>query len=367
MPSSKRKNFSTYYKGLSTIDAYNNRIFTLVAVIAASSAMLSGIIFSYCYLLGWYPDVQPVKLVVFDLGCCVYAAAAAYFVKSSFDETGALIPSKFKVGTTILTLGVVFHWNLMSYIFPTRSLWGYAPFFVMLIAFFFNYKNVDAAAILIFASIIISWEIVGDPLLPARDEHFYLNIATRVFCLIFSFLCIHLLTYFVDKYMISELEKLTEYDMLTKLHNRNLLDSHLQRFYSDAVSGAACMSMAILDIDDFKKVNDTYGHSFGDEVLKEVASIISSSIYHEDKAFRWGGEELLILFKCDKTQAASTCQRIRKQVESMGLKYNDETVVITVTAGIASYEAGNTTVDIFNRADENLYRGKRSGKNQVVY
>lgn len=123
----------------------------------------------------------------------------------------------------------------------------------------------------------------------------------------------------------------------------------------------------MIDIDDFKKVNDTYGHDCGDEVLKYVAGTVSTGVRKNDSVFRWGGEEILVLLNTDEAQAVNTAERIRRDIERNVVNYRDEVVVqITVTIGVSAYEGGKSIQGMMDDADAKLYYGKRHGKNQVV-
>jgi diguanylate cyclase (GGDEF)-like protein len=121
------------------------------------------------------------------------------------------------------------------------------------------------------------------------------------------------------------------------------------------------------DIDDFKNVNDTYGHDFGDEVLKYVAHTILTGVKKTDYVFRWGGEEICILLKANIEQAEAAAERIRKDIARDSVNYKNEAQVsVTVTMGVCEYVNGMTIKDMMEDADAKLYWGKRNGKNQVV-
>ena len=107
------------------------------------------------------------------------------------------------------------------------------------------------------------------------------------------------ITYFGSKFLLEELEKYANYDTLTHLLNRRSMDNYMQEAYRQATTGKSSFCLLMADIDDFKKVNDTYGHDCGDEVLKYVAQTISTGVKKNDSVFRWGGEEICILLNAD--------------------------------------------------------------------
>ena len=156
------------------------------------------------------------------------------------------------------------------------------------------------------------------------------------------------------------------FDSLTHLRNRRSLNSFISKFFHHASSRNEKFSLILFDLDNFKYLNDTYGHDFGDEVLVTAASVIKNSVRSTDKVFRWGGEEFLILFKGDLSAAKDIAERVRKEIEKLAMKHEYETVHFTATVGVASYEKGVSYMDLFRRVDANLYKGKNSGKNQVV-
>ena len=124
--------------------------------------------------------------------------------------------------------------------------------------------------------------------------------------------------------------------------------------------------LAILDVDDFKLVNDTYGHNFGDEVLVTVASLMRENA-SEAIIFRWGGEEFLLMGHAeDPVSAQILLDNLRHAVERHEFRSGDERVQVTVTVGLASYAGEAELTEWINLADKKLYLGKRSGKNQVV-
>jgi diguanylate cyclase (GGDEF)-like protein len=190
------------------------------------------------------------------------------------------------------------------------------------------------------------------------------------FCFLWAVaLLFSLEVYYMQNHLQSEntsLEQLANYDPLTKLMNRRSMDIYLR----DAVENAAkkdeefCLIMA--DIDDFKQVNDTYGHAAGDEVLKEVAKIIAGNVREEDCVCRWGGEEILILVRAGLDVAESVADRICKDIAAARIEAEGVKLAVTMTLGVAGYVRGDTVDSITERADKNLYTGKRHGKNQVV-
>lgn len=172
------------------------------------------------------------------------------------------------------------------------------------------------------------------------------------------------------KEMLMELERknnilleMSSIDGLTKISNHRTLISRLTAELSEANRTGSPLSIAIFDIDDFKKVNDNNGHVIGDQVLADVANIIKNNIRETDLAGRYGGEEFMIIFPNAKVETASkVAERIRKSIEK-NIFYDE--IAITISGGVKQYE-GEILTEFVQGADRNLYEAKHNGKNQIV-
>lgn len=163
------------------------------------------------------------------------------------------------------------------------------------------------------------------------------------------------------------LDVIASHDPLTGLLNRRSMLQHLNKVMDTAQSKNLPFSLIMADIDDFKKVNDTYGHDTGDQVLIHVAEVIKKELNNSGSVCRWGGEE--ILFLIDDTQEAATriAEDIRRILESSPFTTHDGvSVSVTMTFGVTGYQPGLSIDRLIKITDENLYTGKRNGKNQVV-
>lgn len=156
-------------------------------------------------------------------------------------------------------------------------------------------------------------------------------------------------------------------DFLTKLPNRRKLLGELSRFLNLSRRYNKNLSVALIDIDDFKFVNDTYGHDIGDVVLVEIAKLIRSSLRNTDIVGRYGGEEFLIIFPETAIQeAVLISERIRLSVQTKQIVVNDIRLKVTVSIGVSAYGVnGNEEIELIKAADVSLYRAKKSGKNRV--
>lgn len=161
----------------------------------------------------------------------------------------------------------------------------------------------------------------------------------------------------------NELELLAHQDQLTKLYNRHYMMDKLE----EALNEGETSYLAIIDIDDFKMINDTYGHNAGDYVLRNVARIMKE-VCDKSLISRWGGEEFLILSAGDVNSNGRTLiERLRSKIEDEDFTFNDQHIKVTITAGLSALERGRSVDDWIKESDDNLYSGKKNGKNQVVY
>lgn len=158
---------------------------------------------------------------------------------------------------------------------------------------------------------------------------------------------------------------MANYDPLTRLLNRRSMEVYLKQAFEQAsTENPFCLMMT--DIDDFKSVNDTYGHDVGDVVLKQVSNLISGNVRESDRVCRWGGEEFLVLFRTDLVHARQVAERIRENIAKQSVDAKGKQLFVTITMGIAEYKEGDSIDSLVSEADERLYYGKKHGKNQVV-
>ncbi|WP_306835376.1 GGDEF domain-containing response regulator [Neorhizobium huautlense] len=165
---------------------------------------------------------------------------------------------------------------------------------------------------------------------------------------------------------IQRLRYLADRDYLTGLSNRRCFFEKTRQM-EDARLSDHCSSVAILDIDHFKKINDTYGHEAGDRVLKMVADTLAETCAPAKHfAARLGGEEFaLYLRNTDAFQAHSFCERIRQQIEELVMEVNKHEIAVTISIGVVETETGESFDNNLNAADQLLYLAKSNGRNRV--
>lgn len=170
------------------------------------------------------------------------------------------------------------------------------------------------------------------------------------------------------KKTLSEINRLIVIDELTKCYNRRYINEKLPIDIESAKANKLPLSIAMIDIDYFKLINDKYGHLLGDLVLKDITNVIKNNIRGKsDWIARYGGEEFLILFNdTSKEDAYNLSKRIKSVVENSIFKYDDIEINITISIGIASLTSEIDDMDkLIRKADENLYKAKRSGRNYI--
>jgi len=164
-----------------------------------------------------------------------------------------------------------------------------------------------------------------------------------------------------------DLKNLARIDALTGLYNRRVMEEEIMVESNRSKRTKRGFGIAMADLDDFKKVNDTYGHEAGDMVLKELARIFRNGIRNTDTVGRWGGEEFLFLFTETSCQGAMiVIERIRKAVEQCQVEYRGQTIKFTTTIGLSHHQGDESGAEMINEADTALYQGKKNGKNRVV-
>ena len=184
----------------------------------------------------------------------------------------------------------------------------------------------------------------------------------------FDLMIAELLAIFKMKYQYTEKEFMSVLDGLTGLYNRRQFEIGLEQEFNRSKRHPSDFSLAILDIDFFKKVNDTYGHQYGDYVLKTVSDLMKASFRKTDMLYRYGGEELVMIMPETNIEGALIpVQRLRKSIEDYDFEYNGVRAKVTASIGLTmNFQDFKTHADMLKSADEALYNAKESGRNRVV-
>ncbi|MEK7593474.1 MAG: GGDEF domain-containing protein [Patescibacteria group bacterium] len=167
-------------------------------------------------------------------------------------------------------------------------------------------------------------------------------------------------------------------DELSKLYNRHGFKEEAEKFLKEAIAFqkhperresflVKNFALTIFDIDNFKQLNDTYGHQAGDEALKTLGKLILERIRDIDLAARWGGEEFILgLIGANENDAYNIADDIRKKIAETKFKYGKKILKFTVSGGVADFSQAKNFEDLFKLADKAMYKAKKQGKNKIV-
>lgn len=168
----------------------------------------------------------------------------------------------------------------------------------------------------------------------------------------------------------SELElvnKLVREDQLTGALNRRGLDDAMVREAARAERNGTPLCIALIDIDNFKKINDSFGHQVGDIVLVHLVAIIEETIRSNDLIGRYGGEEFLLLLPDSRIdEATAVTARLQRELARKPIAWGKQQLLVTFSAGLAARRAGESEAACINRADQALYEAKRVGKDRII-
>jgi diguanylate cyclase len=167
----------------------------------------------------------------------------------------------------------------------------------------------------------------------------------------------------------AELEQVSDLvyqDYLTGALNRRGLEDAFAREFARSERHGTPLSIALLDVDHFKRLNDTYGHQAGDQALRHLAQVIKAILRPSDTVARYGGEEFVILFP-DTTleEAVKIMTRLQRELTKRFFLHDNQRILITFSAGVAQREGPESADSLLSRADEALYRAKQAGRNRV--
>ena len=164
-----------------------------------------------------------------------------------------------------------------------------------------------------------------------------------------------------------EIYRLTTIDGLTQIYNKRYFLETLEREIARSSRYRRDMSLVLFDIDHFKRINDTFGHLAGDQVLKTLASTVKTKIRREDLFARYGGEEFaIVLPEIDGYNAHQFAEKVRRIVEAHGVRLRGHPIPVTISMGVATLDAETAdSAALIKRADDRLYEAKKAGRNCV--
>lgn len=167
---------------------------------------------------------------------------------------------------------------------------------------------------------------------------------------------------------INELKQENHRDKLTEINNRNYLEKILTEIIEQNDINKENIAFCFLDVDDFKYINDNYGHLVGDRILSMIAKTLKNNLRDADKAFRWGEDEFaLILFDIDNNKnLKKLLERIKLLINKSFIEYNQKKINVTMSFGATKFSQDDTIETLTKKADNNMYESKKQGKNQIT-
>jgi len=167
---------------------------------------------------------------------------------------------------------------------------------------------------------------------------------------------------------IKEQQEKSLQDALTKLNNRAAFDEYFDREIVRFHHKKCELAIVVMDLDNFKRINDTYGHIAGDKTLQVISSTLRKNIGNEAFIARYGGEEFVLIFSdINKADLLEKLNKLRLQVAKLPFKFRDSKVSITISMGASHIQQNDNVHMAFERADGALYQAKENGKNNVIY
>ena len=341
----------------SALNEYQATVFKWGIMLLVGAAQCAAVTYTVLALLGLFPTVDIWKLVTLDVIDFIFLCVGIWLANTA-TENGVLLPDKQRFGKIFIVAVPVIQWNLILYIIPSHAFWGFIFFFVCLAAFALDLKLLIISSVLHFISLIIAWLITDNFHLAITPELYLTDITQRIICMLLSLVDLIILVYFVRKYLVSSLSYDTEHDALTGVGNRASFDKLKKRL---AVSHRA-LAIAVIDVDNFKGINDTYGHDMGDMILTKVAKTLKKHIRPSDVVIRLGGDEFVAVFMdFQNADPDIIVQKFKAINEELNAPAGDVPAV-SISVGVALDDSGYSEL-LLKHADEALYRIKQSGKN----
>ncbi|WP_052302375.1 GGDEF domain-containing protein [Bacillus sp. SG-1] len=319
-------------------------------------------IFLFVASLGWYEESQSdspdrINMVILPTLILFFIISSwiVFFKKDWIENT-----EKFNIIAICLVSAIKFTYVVSYELEQTGTLGTFT--FWMPIFYMFLFFLLNSRLALLTIAITYIWflgvgvykfpELIGTPAATILVQYMFANL---VFILTLFFL-----QTVKQRYIKAEvMEELANTDYLTGLPNRRKIDQALHQ----ALKKQQKISIIYLDIDHFKQINDTFGHTAGDEVLKEFTNETLEVLKEENMLGRWGGEEFMIILKNDLNEAAILAEKIRAHIA----QHRFEAVgSLTASFGVTALQEGDTLDTLLNRADKALYKAKNSGRNKVV-
>ncbi len=250
----------------------------------------------------------------------------------------------------------LFNWLVFDSIRRNGALGAFWSFPVICVLFFCFYKRV--ALLAVGSTFVITLSACGYYAEPSNIFRVFITTLMVIICFTVIFFNFDRQYYLLQDKVIK--------DPLTKLLNRSLLEETLSNITEQPINQQSTTVILCFDLDNFKYINDTFGHNIGDRALINLAKLLKKNIKSDDKIFRLGGEEFLaVLHDISIEEAKHLAEIIRSQIEQANLINNNH--IVTSSVGMAVYKQDENWNQWLKRADDAMYQAKQNGKNQVVF
>ena len=279
-------------------------------------------------------------IAAFDIMLTITCISFSYLINTE---------RKAEIGARILTLLASI--EVIFIVYTEGYAQAYWIFPVMIAMYFIN-----KPALTLWTNIIVLMAIIPKIYSSAHEMEFLTIISSIVVTNVFVFIFAY-----ANSIQKNRMYKLAWFDGLTGINNRRALDKSFDLIRDEGVQ----VSIIAIDIDNFKNINDTYGHAIGDRVLIETVEAIKPNIRATDNIYRYGGEEfVLVAFETDYENAKIIAEKLRTIVEDH--QYTDG-IGVTISLGVTSMKMGEDPLSCFDRSDQALYQAKKAGKNRTHY
>ena len=188
---------------LTALEEYIKKMYTYILILIPGACLMAGILYTSEKVIGWFPTVHWIALLIFDLTCVVYLLISLFFIKTGFSPEGDVRPEKLRSAKIFICLLMLIQYNFILYMIPLENFWAFVFFFVTCAAFLLDYKLVAITDIEIFLSLIVSWFLKGSHTMPVRNELFLPSMLNKVVCLLLSMVGIFMITFFVNRFLVN--------------------------------------------------------------------------------------------------------------------------------------------------------------------
>jgi diguanylate cyclase (GGDEF)-like protein len=304
------------------------------------------------------------KLMMFSLFLCIFflSLSIMHFLESKI----SIVVSSLSLA--IITVSVIFVNDLVLFkqIYTVLVVGIGANFLIWTIAAMRDYKPRDESVVFTYGMACFFMFAVADSISLVLIGGTSSN-SIIMYSIVFSFILICLFYLEITRRNIRiNSESSQRHQFYTQAITDSLTGAYNKSYVMDSISESEYCSIAMLDIDNFKKLNDTYGHPAGDFILKRVTEIMKHEFRETDIVGRYGGDEFIIVLRdCSVENAFNVVEKLRLKVETEIFRYSGNDIHVTISAGISLNDKNDRKHRVVERADEALYRAKNAGRNRV--